>query len=326
MPLSVHDVGSRVVLRRTAGERDGRQLFSDVLGELLSWGETVVVRTSDGTEVAVPRNEVAAAKRIPPKPARRRPRRDRIDDLELERIAALGWRGLHTERLGDWLLRASGGWTGRANSVLPLGHPGTDLDTALGHIQQWYADQGLPALIQVPLPACAELREALHARGWEDAWGALVLTAPVDDVLPNLPRRHDLPAVEFADEPTPAWLAAYHYRGGALPAVAVEVLRTGDQPVFAAAVEDGAVSAIARAVLDEGWVGVTAVEVEPAQRRRGLATHLLRGILEYGIPRGAHSAYLQADLANTAAHRLYEGVGFTLHHTYRYVRAPQPKP
>jgi len=320
VPLSVHDVGSRVVLRRTAGERDGRRLFSDVLGELISWGETVVVRTSDGTEVTVPRSEVAAGKRIPQKRARRAA--GRIDDLELERIAALGWRGLHTERLGDWLLRASGGWTGRANSVLPLGHPGTDLDAALGHIRQWYADQGLPALIQVPLPACAELREALHARGWADAWGAFVLTAPAAGVLPNLPRRQDLPAVEFADEPTPAWLAAYHYRGGTLPTVAVEVLRTGDQPAFAAVVEDGTVSAIARAVLDEGWIGVTAVEVEPAQRRRGLATHLLRGILEYGIARGAHSAYLQADQANTAAHRLYEGVGFTLHHTYKYVRAP----
>lgn len=316
MALSVHDVGHRVVLRRSAGVRDGRPVFSDVLGELLTWGDVVVIRTADGTDVSVPRHEVAAGKRIPPR------RRRRPDDLELERIAALGWRGLHTEKLGGWLLRASGGWTGRANSVLPLGDPDMDLDAALEHVRKWYAAQHLPPLIQVPLPARTDLSDALHARGWTDAWGALVMTADAATVLAKLPARDDLPPVEFATEPSAEWLGAYHYRGGALPDVAVEVLRSGDAPFFASVVDDGAVSAIARGALDEGWVGITAVEVEPAQRRRGLATHLLRGLLEYGLKRGAHRAYLQVDLANEVAQGLYQRVGFTIHHTYMYVRAP----
>lgn len=316
MPLNAQDVGSRIVLRRTAGERDGRQLFTDVLGELVSWDDVVVVRRADGVEVSVPRHEVTAAKRVPARPRRR------VDDLELERIAALGWRGLRTARLGDWLLRDGGGWTGRANSVLPLGDPGTDLDAALAHIRTWYADAGLPALIQVPLPARADLKAELLARGWEEAWGGLVLAASATRVLGELPARDDLPPVEFADAPTPEWLGTYHYRGGALPAVAVEVLRGGDQPVFASVVEHGEMVAIARGVLDEGWIGMTAVEVATPARRRGLATHLLRGLLEHGVARGGHSAYLQADLTNAAAHRLYQGVGFTLHHEYRYLRAP----
>ncbi len=178
----------------------------------------------------------------------------------------------------------------------------------------------------MPLPARAELREALLARGWTDAWGALVMTADPEDVLAQLPAREDLPAVEVADAPTEAWLAAYHYRGGALPPVAIEVLHTGDRPAFAAVVEpaaDGpAVVAIARSALDEGWLGVTAVEVDPGQRRRGLATHLLRGLLEHGRASGAHSAYLQVDDTNTVAHALYGRVGFTVHHTYRYFSAP----
>jgi GNAT superfamily N-acetyltransferase len=326
MALSVHDVGSRVVLRRSAGVRDGRPVFSDVLGELLTWGDIVVVRTADGTEVSVPRHEVAAGKRIPPRPERRAAQpqpRPRPGDLELERITALGWRGLHTEQLGGWLLRASGGWTGRANSVLPLGDPGVDLDAALAHVTRWYTARGLPAMIQVPLPVRADLSDALHARGWADAWGALVLTADIPKVLSGLPERTSLPPVEFATEPSAEWLGAYHYRGGALPDVAVEVLRGGDAPFFACVVEGGAVSAIARGALDEGWVGITAVEVEPAQRRRGLATHLLRGLLEYGVDHGAHSAYLQVDLANDVAQALYQRVGFTTHHTYMYVKQPQ---
>jgi ribosomal protein S18 acetylase RimI-like enzyme len=336
VPLDVHDVGYRVVLRCYAGERGGRQVFSDVLGELIAWGDVVVVRTAEGIDVTVPRAEVAAAKRIPPRPERRhRPdaaadpgAHATVDILELERIAALGWRGLHTERLGGWLLRASGGWTGRANSVLPLGDPGLDrdpernLDAALERVERWYAEAGLPPLVQVPLPARTDLRDALFARGWRDAWGALVMTASARDVLARLPIRTDLPDVGFADEPTDAWLSAYHYRGGALPAVAADVLRSGDQPLFAMVVEDGTVVAIARAALDEGWVGVTAVEVEPVARRRGLASHLLRAILRNALDRGAHSVYLQVDDGNTAARALYTGVGFQVHHTYRYLRAP----
>ncbi|MDX6274401.1 MAG: hypothetical protein QOJ92_1611, partial [Frankiales bacterium] len=52
MALDVHDVGHRVVVRRFAGERDGRPLFSDLLGELVTWGDPAIVRTADGSEVA----------------------------------------------------------------------------------------------------------------------------------------------------------------------------------------------------------------------------------------------------------------------------------
>ena len=44
--------------------------------------------------------------------------------LELERVAAAHWRGTEQEWLGEWLLRAADGFTGRANSALPLGDPG----------------------------------------------------------------------------------------------------------------------------------------------------------------------------------------------------------
>jgi hypothetical protein len=50
----------------------------------------------------------------------------------LETIAAQGWRGTTTARVGQWLLRAADGFTGRANSVLPLGRPECTLDESDG--------------------------------------------------------------------------------------------------------------------------------------------------------------------------------------------------
>ena len=43
-------------------------------------------------------------------------------------MAAAHWRGTEEEWLGEWLLRAADGFTGRANSALPLGDPGLPLD------------------------------------------------------------------------------------------------------------------------------------------------------------------------------------------------------
>ena len=60
------DSGVRVSLRRTLPEGG----YGDVLGELVSWHDVVVVETRHGT-VEVPADTVVAAKRVPPAPARR---------------------------------------------------------------------------------------------------------------------------------------------------------------------------------------------------------------------------------------------------------------
>jgi len=70
----------------------------------------------------------------------------------LERLAARTWRGLEEEAFGDWLLRAGGGFTGRANSVLVVGDPPAPLPRAIETVTRWYADRGLRPRAQVPPP------------------------------------------------------------------------------------------------------------------------------------------------------------------------------
>ena len=59
----------------------------------------------------------------------------RIDDLE--RAAAQHWQAPEQERLGEWLLRAAEGFTGRANSALPLGDPGLPRPEAVAYVTDW---------------------------------------------------------------------------------------------------------------------------------------------------------------------------------------------
>jgi ribosomal protein S18 acetylase RimI-like enzyme len=243
-----------------------------------------------------------------------------MDDIELERIAARGWPGLRHDWLDGWLLRAGGGWTGRANSALPLRHDEGDLDVLLDRVCAWYRRAGLPPTIQVPLPARDGLRADLETRGWTERYGAIVMTADVADVLGRTVRPQGLAPVTVAEEPDEAWLAAYHYRGGALPAVARQVLLAGSRPRFLAVPDQGATVAICRVATDQGWMGITAVEVVGSHRRRGLATHLLIAALDLARTEGTRWVYLQTENTNVAAQRLYERAGFTRHHTYRYYR------
>jgi N-acetylglutamate synthase len=318
-------VGRKVVVRRIMGGPGtgpggpgGRARYTDVVGVLVAAGPaTLSVRRRNKSLVDIPRSEVHVVKPVPAAPA---------DVLALERVALAGWPAPDTRWLGRWLLRAAEGFTGRANSVLPLGEPGRPLDEALAEVSAWYGERGLPARVVIPTPAREALDAALGARGWTDYNHVEVLTADVGVALAGLPERPDLPPVAVEDTPADDWIGAYHYRGGGpLPQVGRAILTGVRQPGFAVVRTGGtagAVLAIARASIDDGWIGVTAVEVDPAHRRRGLGAHVMRALLEWAAERGADSAYLQVAVENGPALALYDRLGFSRHHRYHYRIAP----
>lgn len=234
---------------------------------------------------------------------------------DLERLAARSWRGLEEECHGDWVLRAGGGFTGRANSALVLGRPPEPLPDAVATVTAWYAARGLPPRAQVPIPGGEAADEALTAAGWTRDEDVLVLTAPVDGWAdPHVP-------VDLAPTPDDAWLAGYRYRGTPLPPAAYDVLVNADGPVFASLRLDPApapLAAVARGVLVDGWLCVTAVTVDERYRRRGLATAVMAGLGSWARADGGHSCVLQVASSNGPALALYRRLGFTEHHRYHY--------
>jgi len=337
-PLDGLRPGIRAVVRHRIdkGARgvQGAEALTDALGDLVAIdADTVSIRTRNAL-VVIERATVVAAKQVPPRPSRRGAPHLAISIHDLERIMVDGWPPVERAELGGWLLRAAAGFTGRANSVLPLGDPGMSLSDAVDRCETWYDERGLRCQFSLFGPtgfalAGDPLAVELLGRGYEPFNGAEVRTAATR-ALPS-----ETPGTSGAHvlvEPTPSqtwwdtW-AAWDARvapaeegdaaGAAQPARTV--LRGSPDQLFASMQCDGAVVGVARVAFAHTWAGVSALHVAPGHRRAGVAGQLVSALADASRARGIRCMYLQVAQANSPALSLFERLGFRTHHEYRYL-------
>ena len=313
MPLVLERswVGRRVTVRRALLGPDGLPTgLGDVVGDLLGLDDRVALVDGRDGLVEIPVETVVAARIAEPSTAQ---------ILALEATCAHGWRAAEVHELDGWLLRADAGFTGRANSALPL-KSAKDLTVTLAAAGSFYAERGLPLRIQVPIQARWLLDGELAERGWTTDVDVHVLTARLDQLGADT-SGHE---VRIDAEPDDVWLAGYHYRGATgLPDAARPLLVRHDRVGFASIRDGGQAVAIARVVVDDDWAGITAVEVAETSRRRGLARAVMAAAQDWAATtHGATRSYLQVESTNEPALELYRRLGYHHHHDYRYRTAP----
>ncbi len=332
--------GERWVLR--CRRADGSA--TDVVGWLVAVGPTTVRIAPEGSApVEVAREEIIVARRAPA--ARGGPDPLRTPAADLEQAALPGWLAWH-EPLGDWTLRAGGGFTARANSALAVGDPGRPLPEAAARVIAYAADHGIEPWVQVVVDSTEE--SGLRELGWSPVYlvtDVLVcrLTTLLGDGLPD-------PRVVVTEQLGEPWERAYgrsrpnrlHQADlrtddrDATDGGAVRRILDGQPPRAFAAVParsaggaydtpdsaTGELAAIARGHVSGPWLGIAAVWTAPEHRRRGLATASMRALGHWGARGGARNAYLQVARDNAGAHDAYGRLGFVRHHSYRYLAAP----
>ena len=240
----------------------------------------------------------------------------RIEDLE--RAAALHWQAPETEPLGEWRLRAAAGFTGRANSALPVGDPGLPLAEAVTAVEDWYRRRDLRPMIVLPQGAAPDPLERLLAeRSWVPRPGpAFVMTADVADIPASTV------GVHLAPEPDTAFLGLYRYRGQDLPPIARTLLMSAPWQAFGSIRRDGRAVAVGRVSVADDLGVLTAVEVDQACHRQGLGTVITAGLAAAAAAQGATRILLQVETGNDPARALYLRCGFQDSHRYQYMMAP----
>src|SRR3954447_23539102 len=294
--LGAHVVGKRVVVRRLVpGETgpSGGPAMTDVLGTCVSWDETTcVVAPDSGPHVTIPVELIVRGKPVPPRASARQ----RVSAREAERHSLPLWPLVERVALGEWELRTDPAPVGRllkrANSCLAFGDPGLPLPVAARAIQEFYAERGRSALVQVELGSAEEA--GFTGLGWTPVVGG-----DAHYLLTSSAHASRLAGSDFD----------------------VETEEDGPRVRVVRRVEGHEVGS-GGAALDGDWLGVHAVAVAPAHRGRGHATAMMAALLEWGAEQGATTVWLHVETDNEPALALYGGLGFRIHHTNRYLAAP----
>jgi GNAT superfamily N-acetyltransferase len=330
-PLEGLRPGMRAVVRRRLD--DESRGVTDALGDLVAIdASTVSVRTRHGLEI-IDRAAVVAAKEVPPAPSRRGAPHLAISMRDLEAVLAQGWPAPERASLGDWALRAGAGFTARANSVLPLGSPGVSLSEAVDYCERWYDERDLRPLFALFGPAGFaveddQLGRELQARSYEPFNSTAVLTASTRTLPSETPDQGSRHGGRVRMEPagSPQWLEAWAAAQDGetadllAPGSAARTILNGSaDQLFASLEVDDRTVGVARVVFAQRWAGVSALHVAPEHRRTRVAAQLLGAVADAARLRGIPSVYVQVLKANSSARGLYDGLGFSIHHEYRYL-------
>ncbi|MET3369553.1 UNVERIFIED_CONTAM: GNAT superfamily N-acetyltransferase [Jeotgalibacillus campisalis] len=255
-----------------------------------------------------------------------------MEQALLESLMDKAWPALERENLdlghaGEWVLRASGGVTQRANSVWPRnsggphGTPG--IPRSVRAAAQWYRLRRLPVIFQVfDDSRSSGLNAVLDEQRFTRQSATRIMVRGMD----GLPASSSGRNVEMAGDPSQEWLDVWWSvdgRGGDAEQSVARRILTGCPALYAMVRDDdGVPAAVGRLALVDGWGGIYSMATSAGHRRRGYGTAALTALLNAGTQRDLKGFWLLVTEANRGAQLLYSQAGFADYGTYLYRQAP----
>lgn len=239
---------------------------------------------------------------------------------QLEYISLRAWQALETDIYDGWILRASMGYTRRANSVQPLDHQTMPVDKKIAYCETWYQQRHLPCVFRLtPALRPPDLDSRLHERGYISTAKTYVQIAPLAKGTYTMD-----PDFHFKTTLTPAWHAAWEKWNNVNPLNAeiarrMQLQNNMKDRCFAWMGE----YALGLAIRENQHMGLFDIVVAPEYRDKGIGTRLVRSLMAWGADIGASYAYLQVATNNAVALHVYSKLGFNTHHPYWYRVPPE---
>jgi len=234
----------------------------------------------------------------------------------LDELCARAWTPLEEEESDGWILRASGGFSLRGNSVWPReAHGAKSLADRIARAEDFYFAHGLPPRFQIsPASEPPGLERELQRHGYVVHTTTDVMTASGGVTEPQS-------QVELCEQSTDLWRSVMLDSSTDLDdakgrLAIVDGMRLHRRHAIICI--EGAAAAIGLGTVDRGWLGVFAMRTLPQYRRRGLARSIVAALRDWAASEGAREAYLQVESDNAPAIALYRSLGFVREYSYRY--------
>ncbi len=239
-------------------------------------------------------------------------------ERRIEEAALNSWPALQQMHYDGWLLRFARGYTKRANSITPLYPSMLPLDDKIDVCELFYKEKRLPTIFRLPsfLATTPELDRRLEQRGYRHMSRTLVL---VTELAPGT-RDHNLALSKVS---LTTWLSIFSQLSQSpieKHQPHQEILeRIVSRPLFAVLRVERMPVACGLGVLENDIFGLFDIITAPDQRKKGYATQLVKGMLDWAWQQSATHAYLQVVGTNRDALGVYKHLGFqeVYHYWYR---------
>jgi ribosomal protein S18 acetylase RimI-like enzyme len=234
--------------------------------------------------------------------------------LELDQICNLTWPATENLENSGWLMRAAGGVTNRANSVLPLvanleAGTLTDFAEKLLVAQEFYQKRNLPTIFQVALPTWQVLSDKLRSIGAVETIRGNTMVTDLISSKQNIPSGFE---IAQSNQVTDKWLELQ-------PTPGIKKILAGCSATYLTIIKNSQTIATCRIALAKSWSSITRVYVHQDFRGQGLGKAITAAALEASFEQGATKALLQVEASNAIAIGIYESLGFNFHHEYSYL-------
>lgn len=237
-----------------------------------------------------------------------------------EELAINSHPALQTQLYDGWQLRFSNGYTGRANSISML-YPSTiDEDEKIAECERRYAEQKLACNFKITDVTPKAFDQKLEQRGYKIVTPTHLMIASLEDKS----FQTDATCITTSS-PDELWLKTcfdLHDLGENSRKTATAMFANIKNPAVYCRLTDPADKsksiAVASAVIENGYMVLLNVIVDPALRGKGFGRKLCESVFSEAKKAGAKNAYLQVVEDNLPAIKLYESYGFSTLYNYWY--------
>lgn len=237
------------------------------------------------------------------------------DESRLMAALEATWPPAEVTDAGGFRLRRGAGGGKRVSAATRIA-PGLDgLETAVAGMAAW----GQGPLFQLT-GVDADLDADLASRGYSVADPTLFYVAPAADLTGDGPVQ-----TAHARRIVPALMAEIWAEGGIGPSRLAVMARAQEPQVRLLGRSGDRPSGAAFVAVDGDIAMIHAIEVRPAQRRKGVARQLMQAGARFALANGADWLALAVTEANGPARALYQGLGMVQAGRYHYRVSEEPR-